>query len=84
MSSSEPMEFLPAQISILEWYDGVVRGIAESPGKSYLFTLAAWGPGSATKAYLLIDVDLATAGRNEIAVQVEARRSGRRGKMASV
>ena len=61
MSSSEPRELVPDEISILEWYDGVIRGIAESPDKSYLFTLAAWDPDDSRKAYILIDVDLATA-----------------------
>jgi hypothetical protein len=61
MTTLEPVEFVPDEISILEWYDGVIRGIAESQAKSYLFTLAAWDMASGRKAYVLINLDPATA-----------------------
>ena len=61
MSTSEPIELVPDEISILEWYDGAIRGIAESQGKYYLFTLAAWDPNSGRKDYVLINIDPETS-----------------------
>lgn len=61
LSALERIYFVPDEISILEWYDGVIRGIARSQDKAYLFILAAWDLSNAKKAYVLIDVDIATA-----------------------
>ena len=61
MSTSDSIEFVPNEISVLDWYDGVIRGIAESEGKDYLFIMAAWDWASRRKAFVMINLDPATS-----------------------
>jgi hypothetical protein len=61
MSPSEPIDFVPDEISILDWYDGVIRGIARSQGEDYLFIMAAWDLVSGRKAYVMVNLDPAIA-----------------------
>ena len=60
MSASEPNYFVPEEISILEWYDGVIRGIARSQGNDYLFVRAAWDLVTERMAYVMVNLDPAT------------------------
>lgn len=45
------------EIEILEWYDGIVRGIGVGDGKSYLIVLASWDTAMNTRLYLVLDLD---------------------------
>jgi len=61
MSTSESLELVPDEISTIDWYDGVVRGVVEAGGRFYLFIMAAWNPNSRRRAYVVVNLDPATA-----------------------
>jgi hypothetical protein len=50
------------EIIIIEWYDGIVRGIGKTKDKLYLIALKEWD-GSKHKSYLFLDLDEVTASR---------------------
>ena len=61
MSTSESIKLVPNEISIIDWYDGVMRGVAESEGKYYLFIMVAFDPDKRRRAYVVINLDPVTA-----------------------
>lgn len=44
-------------ISVLEWYDGVVRGIGTHQGKYYLIVLVAWAADDRRRAFVVLSLD---------------------------
>jgi hypothetical protein len=52
---------IPDEITVIDWYDGVIRGIATSQDHCWLFVLAAWNPNSRRRAYVIVNLDRATA-----------------------
>jgi len=41
MSNSKQAQLIPDEVTIIDWYDGIIRGIARSQDHYYLFILAA-------------------------------------------
>ena len=58
--SSKPKYLVLNQIIILDWYDGIVRGIGEAQEGHYLLTLAAGDIAARRRTYVVIDLDQAT------------------------
>src|ERR1044071_6329250 len=61
MSNSGRMDLVPDKIWHLDWYDGVIRGIAKEQDHYYLFTLVAWNPDSRRRTYVILNLDHSTA-----------------------
>src|SRR6185436_12006313 len=55
------MDLIPDKIWYIDWYDGVIRGIAKAQDHYYLFTMVAWDPSSRRRAYVILNLDHATA-----------------------
>lgn len=65
MPSSQIKQFLIDKMTILDWYDGVVRAIVSMQGQSYLLVLVAWDAGSLQKAFILAELSLPFAAKIE-------------------
>ena len=61
MSHSRQVHLVPDEISIIDWYDGAIRGIVKSKDHYFLFLLVAWDPDSQRRAYVVVNLDYATA-----------------------
>lgn len=61
MSNSGIVNLIPDNIWSIDWYDGVVRGIARSQDHYYLFTMVAWDPDSRRRTYVILNLDHATS-----------------------
>lgn len=61
MSTAESIELVPNEISIIDYYDGAMRGVVESDGKYYLFIMVAFDPAKRRRAYVVINLDPVTA-----------------------
>jgi len=61
MANSGQVHLVPDAISILDWYDGAIRGIAKSQDDYYLFIMVAWDPNSWRRSFVVINLDDATA-----------------------
>ncbi len=58
MLSSLIKQFLVDKMTILDWYDGIVRAIVSIQGQSYLLVLVAWDAGGLQKAFILTKLSL--------------------------
>jgi hypothetical protein len=56
MSYTETRNFTFDEISVWDWYDGIVRATGTSLGRPYFITLAAWDSAGRRKAYLLSEL----------------------------
>lgn len=61
MSTSESIKLVPNEISIIDYYDGMMRGVVESEGKYYLIIMVAFDPDKRRRAYVVINLDPVTA-----------------------
>jgi hypothetical protein len=50
------------EIDIIDWYDGIIRGIGKTKEKLYLIALKEWDDFK-HKSYLFLDLDVDTASR---------------------
>jgi hypothetical protein len=56
MKSTVVEQFRVDGMTILEWYDGVVRAVVTQQGSSYLLTLVAWDVDSQRKIFILTNL----------------------------
>ena len=56
MSDTETRNFTFDEISVWDWYDGIVRATGVSLHQPYFIILAAWDMAARRKAYLLSDL----------------------------
>jgi len=61
MSNSGHVSLVPDKIWDIDYYDGIIRGIARSQDHYYLFTMVAWDPNSRRRTYVILHLDHATA-----------------------
>ena len=61
MSNSGGTDLVADKIWQIDYYDGVIRGIAKAQDHYYLFTLVAWDPDSRRRAYVILNLDHTTA-----------------------
>lgn len=61
------------KIEIIEWYDGIVRAISETPSQIYLLVLVSWDIKQQVKLYALIELDEGT--KNQIFKELNENRS---------
>lgn len=66
-------EFIFEKIEVLEWYDGIVRGIGAGRERYYLITLAAWKIDENKRLYLILDLD--EESKRRIAATFEGKQS---------
>jgi hypothetical protein len=55
MNQLESKVIVPEEISVVDWYDGLVIGVGQQ--NAFLIVLVAWDMEHSRKAYLLLDIE---------------------------